>query len=615
MPSISASAVSLIIKWFRSDKAAQEDEQATRRNIQDSYIRPQDHRPPNSLGSNITIDRVDVQEWPLYRISTTDSQNKSQQRKALLYIHGGSFFKEIYPQHWKLAAQIASETDLDVLIPIYPLVPRPVATAQKLADGFVDICRLSKQPIVSIAGDSAGGTLALSTTLHLRDTAPELFAKVRSLILIAPLLDCAVDHPEALRLAKIDFWLGVTSLRISGKMFAGDLPIKHPLVSPLYGDMKNLPPLLMFGGPMDLLCADARRLKSKLLGENVDEAPAGRERGESVETDRLVYVEKEGMIHVWPLLPHSEGAEGRKMISAFAHGRVALQDVSIHFRYTGSGPPLLLVHGNPQHSLTWQFIGPILAQNYTVIAPDNRGAGDSSVPPDGNYTAAASAEDLKGVLDFLNITSAYVFAHDKGVGMATALAIKYPDLVKRLALAEYVLPGFTYEQSSNPAPFWDLYQNWQSAFFQVPDLAEFLMSGKEKQFLQWYFYHGSYSGVESFSEETVNRYTSSISKPGFLRAMLGPFSSSTVYQDRKFFKAALNESRLSVPLLGMGGEASLGLKSVLKQTFEPVSSDLEIDVIPKAGHWVADENPRWTAKRVAKFFGEDDDTLSKVDLG
>ncbi|KAF4473231.1 haloacetate dehalogenase H-1 [Fusarium agapanthi] len=539
MPSISVSAVSFIIKWFLSNKAAQEDEEATRQNIQETYIRPQDHRPPSSLGSNITIERVDVQEWPLYRISTTNSQTKT------------------------------------------------------------------------------------------------------------PLLYCAVDHPEALRLAEIDFWLGVTGLRISGKIFAGDLPIQHPLVSPLYGDMENLPPLLMFGGPRDLLCADARRLKSKLLGKDMDEAPVG-----SVETDRLVYAEKEEMaklsvakltIQYYQVTSESPFGKAHKpkvvklstkmrffqlafaslasvvaatsSFDTWAHGRVALQDVSIHFRYAGSGPPLLLVHGNPQHSLTWQFIGPILAQNYTIIAPDNRGAGDSSVPPDGNYTAAASAEDLKGVLDFLNITSAYVFAHDKGVGMATALAIKYPDLVKRLALAEYVLPGFTYEQSSNPAPFWDLYQNWQLAFFQVPDLAEFLMSGKEKQFLQWYFYHGSYSGVESFSEETVNRYTSSISKPGFLRAMLGPFSSSTVYQDGNFFKAALNESRLSVPLLGMGGEASLGLKAVLKQTFEPVSSELEIDVIPKAGHWVADENPQWTAKRVAKFFGEDNDSLSKVDLG
>ncbi|KAF4980437.1 hypothetical protein FZEAL_3553 [Fusarium zealandicum] len=296
------------------------------------------------------------------------------------------------------------------------------------------------------------------------------------------------------------------------------------------------------------------------------------------------------------------------------HGRVALEDVSIHFRYAGSGPPLLLVHGNPQHSLTWQFIGPILAQNYTVIAPDNRGAGDSSLPHDGNYSASASAADLKGVLDFLKVPSAYVLAHDKGVGMATALAIQHPDMVKKLALAEYPLPGFGYEDAAMPAPFWDLYQNWQLAFFQVPDLAEFLMSGKEKQFLQWYFFHSSYSGPASFSEDTVNRYATSISKPGFLRAMLGPFSSATVYEDATFFKRSLNESRLDVPLLGMGGEASLGIEPVLRQTFEPISSDLQIDIIPKAGHWIADENPTWVAKRVSKFFSNDTSALPSIDL-
>ncbi|RYP09974.1 hypothetical protein DL765_008243 [Monosporascus sp. GIB2] len=297
------------------------------------------------------------------------------------------------------------------------------------------------------------------------------------------------------------------------------------------------------------------------------------------------------------------------------HGRVALQDVSIHFRYAGTGPPLLLVHGNPQHSLTWQFVGPILAQNYTVIAPDNRGAGDSSLPPDGNYSAMASAEDLKGVLDFLNITSAYVFSHDKGVGMATALAVKHPSLVRRLGLSEYPLPGFGYEEVATPAPFWDLYQNWQLAFFQVPDLAEFLMSGKERQFLQWYFFHGSYSGPASFSEDTVNRYATSISKPGFLRAMLGPFSSATVAADASFFKGVFDgQGTLSMPVLAMGGEASVGTEPALKQFFEPIASDLEVDIIPKAGHWSADENPEWVANRVLKFLAGDDSPLPAVDL-
>ncbi|OTA94142.1 hypothetical protein M434DRAFT_21084 [Hypoxylon sp. CO27-5] len=286
------------------------------------------------------------------------------------------------------------------------------------------------------------------------------------------------------------------------------------------------------------------------------------------------------------------------------HGRVALQDVSIHFRYAGSGPPLLLVHGNPQFSLTYQFIGPILAQNYTVIAPDNRGAGDSSIPPDGNYSATASAADLKGVLDFLNISSTYVFGHDKGVGMAFALAVQNPGLVKRLGAAEYPLPGFGYETAATPAPYWDLF----------PISPSFLMSGKEKQFLEWYFYHGSYSGPTAFSEDTVNRYTSSIAKPGFLRAMLGPFSATSIADDASFFKGTLGVTPLDIPVLAMGGEASLGLRSTLQQSFEPVANNLELDTVPKAGHWIADENPVWVANRIQKFLADDSSPLDPVDL-
>jgi pimeloyl-ACP methyl ester carboxylesterase len=131
-----------------------------------------------------------------------------------------------------------------------------------------------------------------------------------------------------------------------------------------------------------------------------------------------------------------------------------------------------------------------------------------------------------------------------------------------------------------------LYQNPQLAFFQIPDFAEFLMSGKEKGFLEWYFYHGSYSGPTSFTEDIVNRYTSSISKPGFLRAMLGPFSATSVAADASFFNSTLSGNPLSVPVLAMGGEASFGILAVLKQLWEPVCTNLELDVVPKAGHWI-----------------------------
>jgi pimeloyl-ACP methyl ester carboxylesterase len=199
----------------------------------------------------------------------------------------------------------------------------------------------------------------------------------------------------------------------------------------------------------------------------------------------------------------------------WAHERIQLDGLSIHFRYHGTGPPILLVHGFPQHSLTWHTIGPILAQNYTVIAPDNRGSGDSSLSPTNNYTAAAAGSDLKAVLDYLNITRTHVFAHDKGVGLATSLAIEHPDVVERILLAEYPLPGFGYSPNVTSR---NLYQNWQLAFFAVPDAAEFFISGREKQMLSWYFFHASYSGTASVSEDHLTRYTNEISKPGFLRS-------------------------------------------------------------------------------------------------
>lgn len=314
------------------------------------------------------------------------------------------------------------------------------------------------------------------------------------------------------------------------------------------------------------------------------------------------------------LLLASSLATALSSFDDWPHLRVSLEDVSIHVRYYGTGPPLLLVHGNPQFSLTWHTIGPILAQNYTVIAPDNRGAGDSSLPPTDNYTAAAQADDLKGVLDFLNITKTYVFSHDKGAGVAAALAAKYgASLVKRLGLAEYALPGgFGYEAAVNPGYFWDVYANWQLAFFAVPDLAEFFVRDRERQMLEWYFYHISYSGPTAFSEDLVNRYATSISKPGFLRAMFGPFAARTIGEDASFFGGTLGVQPLAMPVLALGGEAAFG--AAMKDIWGPLAADLVADVVPKAGHWIADENPVWVANRVLKFLAEDTSPLAAVDL-
>nr|CEG05292.1 unnamed protein product [Fusarium clavum] len=93
---------------------------------------------------------------------------------------------------------------------------------------------------------------------------------------------------------------------------AADRPVKDPIVCPLYGSVENLPPTILLAGTTDMLCGDARRLKSKFSGGDAEVASAG-----STETDQLLYVEKEDMIHVYAILPTPEGAEARSLIVHF----------------------------------------------------------------------------------------------------------------------------------------------------------------------------------------------------------------------------------------------------------------------------------------------------------
>jgi acetyl esterase/lipase len=283
--------------------------------IQALYLRPENFLPPRGIDARVALERIDVNEWPLYRVSPVvlkEACSPEEPRPSMLYMHGGGFYREINEVHWRFVCQVAQDTGLDVLVPIYPLIPRPAATASQLIPGMIDLCRLRKQPVVCIAGDSAGGTLALGTAQHAFDTVPDVAARLKSIILISPLLDCAVNHPELLRLDKTDPWLGVEGCRVVSPMWAGDLSTTDPMASPLYGDITHLPPMLLLCGTADMLCVDSRRLSARFQGKDASECIAG-----SVKLDKFTYIEEADMLHVYPLLPHWEGGLARRVIMDF----------------------------------------------------------------------------------------------------------------------------------------------------------------------------------------------------------------------------------------------------------------------------------------------------------
>lgn len=283
------------------------------------------------------------------------------------------------------------------------------------------------------------------------------------------------------------------------------------------------------------------------------------------------------------------------LFQQFNHGKANVNGIQIHYRIAGQGKPLFLLHGWPQHSLMWHAIAPILAENFTIVTPDLRGAGGSSIPITG-YDKKAMADDVYELIKILGYSKVSVAGYDLGSGVAYSLAAMHPELVEKLAVMEFGLPGFGYETLLTATPDWHAGSNWHLSFFTVPQVAEFAFTGKERELLSWFFWHLSHN-ESAISNEHFEEYVKQITKPGALRAGIEYYAA--VWID-KANNEKFAESKLKMPLLAVGGESSSS--HYVSMLFQPVAENITSCVVPEAGHWLGDENPVFLAEQLNHFF-------------
>ncbi|MGY9049031.1 hypothetical protein P775_11630 [Puniceibacterium antarcticum] len=282
----------------------------------------------------------------------------------------------------------------------------------------------------------------------------------------------------------------------------------------------------------------------------------------------------------------------------FRTERIDTGSANLAVRIGGSGPPLVLLHGFPQHSLMWRQVAPLLADRFTVIVPDQRGMGASSIP-ENMATKTDLSNDLARALDHLGHAQACVAGYDLGAGVAVAFARDHPERVTRLAVLEFVLAGFGLESAMAPKAGWNAGSNWHFAVFAAPDVAVWLFAGREREMLEWFFWHESHQGASVVVADDLDAYARALSRPGALRAGAGHYAS--IFQDATD-NAPLKSTPLSMPVLAVGGASHAG--PMLQQMWQAVAQDLSTAVIPGAGHWLADENPADTAQALREFFTE-----------
>src|SRR6202171_1405373 len=125
------------------------------------------------------------------------------------------------------------------------------------------------------------------------------------------------------------------------------------------------------------------------------------------------------------------------MFEGFQQRRIDVSGATINLRIGGSGPPLLLLHGNPLTHVMWHKVAPRLAEDFTVVATDLRGYGDSSKPPGGGdhsgYSFRAMAQDQVEVMAALGFDSFHVCGHDRGGRVAHRMALDHSHRVKKVA--------------------------------------------------------------------------------------------------------------------------------------------------------------------------------------
>jgi pimeloyl-ACP methyl ester carboxylesterase len=262
--------------------------------------------------------------------------------------------------------------------------------------------------------------------------------------------------------------------------------------------------------------------------------------------------------------------------------------IRIHYMIAGHGPAILLLHGYAENSLMWKPLIPKLSDKFTVIAPDLPGIGESSIPSDGLDMKTAGTR-MHDFVKSLGIDKAEVVGHDIGLMVAYAYAAQFPSETTKLVEMDAFLPGVEgWEPIYNNPAMWHFRFNGETP--------ELLVKGRERTYFEHYWNNFAADKNHSIPEADRKAYAAAYAKPGYMRAGWSYFVSFP--QAAKDF-AVLAQTKLTMPVLSIGGEKSLG--EALGAQMKLVATDVTVIVLPGTGHWLMEERPSETMDALVKF--------------
>jgi len=288
------------------------------------------------------------------------------------------------------------------------------------------------------------------------------------------------------------------------------------------------------------------------------------------------------------------------LFAGFKQTDIEVTGARIHLRHGGSGPPLLLLHGNPLTHVMWHKIAPRLAEDFTVVAADLRGYGDSSKPPGGDdhvgYSFRAMAADQVEVMKKLGFDRWHVAGHDRGGRVAHRMALDSPERVAKVAFLD-IVP--TLHMLSNIPLQWAV-DSYHWFFMAQPyDYPEKMIEayGFERYIRGKLDKKGV--GLSGFTPEAMAEYVRCCNAEN-IHAVCEDYRAA-VSIDLEHDRADLPR-KIEMPMLVLWGE-----KSHVNRSYQPMeawrerAADVRGKMLP-CGHYPAEQVPEETFAELHAFF-------------
>jgi haloacetate dehalogenase len=283
------------------------------------------------------------------------------------------------------------------------------------------------------------------------------------------------------------------------------------------------------------------------------------------------------------------------MFEGFRLSMIDTGEAVIRVRHGGDGPPLLLLHGHPQTHAMWHAVAPRLAQDFTVVAPDLRGYGESSKPattPDHMpYSKRVMAQDQVAVMRQLGFEHFYVAGHDRGGRCAYRMALDHPERVRKLAVLDIIPTGEAFRRANMAfgLGFW----HW---FFlaQPFPLPEKLIGCNPDS----YYFR---SGRDTFHPEALADYLRCCHDPATIHAMCEDYRAGATI-DYQLDEADRGAKRIECPVLVLWSkQGELETWYDVLAIWRDWANDVSGQAID-AGHYLAEEAPDQTFAALHAFF-------------